>query len=41
VIKFAKKCANVSLKFGVLILGEIEQKILHAMATFALAKRVW
>jgi len=34
------KCANLSLKFGVLIVGEIEQQIFHEPATFCSSKKV-
>ncbi len=37
---FGKKCANLSLKFWVLIIGEIEQ-IFCALATFQTTKNVW
>ncbi len=37
----AKKCANVGLKFGVLIVGEIEQQIFCRPATLRLVKKVW
>jgi len=38
---FGKKCTNLSFKFGVLIIGEIEQFIFCAPPTFCLAKKVW
>jgi hypothetical protein len=34
-----KKSANLSLKFGVLIIGEIEQQIFYAPATFLIGKK--
>jgi len=36
---FGKKSANLSLKFGVLIIGEIEQQIFYAPATFLIGKK--
>ncbi len=40
--KFGKKHANLSFKFGVLIIRKTEQQIFHAPATFHLAKKkVW
>jgi len=38
---FGKKCSNLSLKFGVLSIGEIEHQIFCALPTFHLAKKVW
>jgi len=40
VIKFRKKCTSLSLKFGVLFVGGIDQQIFRALATFCLAKKV-
>jgi len=39
--KFGKKCTNLSLKLGVLIVGKMEQQIYHVPVTFCLAKKVW
>jgi len=39
--KSYKKSGNLRLKFGVLIIGEIEQQIFLAPVTFFLAKKVW
>jgi len=38
---FGKKCTNLSLKFEVLIVGEIEQQIFRSPETFRLANKVW
>jgi len=37
--EFGKMFTNLSLKFVVLIVGEIEQRIFCAMVTFCLAKK--
>jgi len=37
---FSNKCTNLSLKFGVLIVDEIENQF-FLPATFHLAKKVW
>ena len=36
-----QKCFNLSLKIGVLFVGQIDQWIFHAPATFCLTKKVW
>jgi hypothetical protein len=38
---FGKKCANLSLKFGVLIADEIEQQFFCEPVTFFFAKKVF
>jgi len=38
---FGKNFTNLSLKFGVLIVGEMEQQMFHTPATFRMAKKVW
>jgi len=37
--KFDKKCTNISLKFGVLFVGEIDLRIFCSPAIFCLAKK--
>jgi len=37
--KIGKKCTNLSLTFGALIVGEIKEQIFHATVTFSLAKK--
>jgi len=40
--KFGKKCTNLNLNFGVLIVGEIEQQFFHQMlcaSNFLLGKK--
>jgi hypothetical protein len=40
--KFGKKCTNLSLKIGVLFVGEIDQRrIFRVPATFRLSKKIW
>jgi len=41
---FGKKCVNLSLKFGVLIVGEIEGQFFHqtlGASNFLFCKKVW
>ncbi len=38
---FGEKCANLSLKFEVSIVDEIEQQIFRPPANFCLVKKVW
>jgi hypothetical protein len=39
--KFGKKCANLSLKLGVLIVGEIEQQFFLCRGDFLIDEKVW
>jgi len=39
--KFGKKCANLSLKLEVLIVGEIEQQIFLCRGDFLIDEKVW